>query len=66
MLERQWLRTEMCLQQLQDSNDISMYENTLGKMLLAISSIAAKKRISPEQLLGDEIDKIVEKYETKA
>lgn len=54
------------LQQLQDSNDISMYENTLGKMLLAISSIAAKKRISPEQLLGDEIDKIVEKYETKA
>ena len=54
------------LQQLQDSNDISMYENTLGKMLLAISSIAAKKRISPEQLLGNEIDKIVEKYETKA
>ena len=54
------------LQQLQDSNDTAMYENTLGKMLLAISSIAAKKRISPEQLLGDEIDKIVEKYETKA
>lgn len=53
------------LAKIQDTDDLKSYEKILSKMLLDISSIAAKKRISPEQILEDEIDKIIEKYEPK-
>ncbi len=46
-------------------NEEGQWESLLGKMLVAISDLAGKKKISSEQILNDEIEKIVQKYEPK-
>ncbi len=48
-----------------DRNEEGQWESLVGKMLVAISDLAGKKKISSEQILNDEIEKIVQKYEPK-
>ena len=45
--------------------DKEKLENTYAKALLLMSNIAMKNKISAEQVLTDEIDKIIDKYEPK-
>lgn len=45
--------------------DKEKFENTYAKALLLMSNIAMKNKISAEQVLTDEIDKIIDKYELK-
>ncbi len=48
-----------------NKNEDVQWEMLVGKMLLVISDLAAKKKIPAEQILNDEIEKIVQKYEPK-
>ena len=48
-----------------NKNEDGQWEMLVGKMLLVISDLAAKKKIPAEQILNDEIEKIVQKYEPK-